>query len=69
MGWTSGSSGVRTRTGRIIDSPAQAGGWPSLARKTRALELPENPNEVDPATGYTKIELWLHKLAAEVEGR
>jgi len=60
---------VRTRTGRIIDSPAQAGGWPSLARKTRALELPENPNEVDPATGYTKIELWLHKLAAEVEGR
>lgn len=60
---------VRSRTGRIIDSPSQVGGWPVLARNTRALQLPADPNGVDRASGYTNIELWLHQLAAEVEGR
>lgn len=60
---------VRTRTGRIIDSPSQVGGWPSVAQRTRVLSLPDNPNAIDPTTGYTNLELWLHRLAAEVEGR
>lgn len=45
-----------------------AGGWPVMARHTRPLVLPTDHNEVT-SSGYTKLELWLHKMAAEVEGR
>jgi pectate lyase len=68
---------VRNGTGRIINCVASngtprcelnAGGWPQLAENRRPLTLPSNPNEVTPS-GYTRLELWLHELAAEVEGR
>lgn len=68
---------VKTRTGQIINcvSPngtarcnKNAGGWPKLAENQRPLELPANPNQVT-ESGYTNLELWLHKMAAEVEGR
>ncbi|HEY0939618.1 MAG TPA: hypothetical protein VGE08_05940 [Steroidobacter sp.] len=45
-----------------------AGGWPSLAQNKRTLQLPANPNTVT-ASGYTNLELWLHDMAAQVEGR
>jgi hypothetical protein len=68
---------VRNRTGRIINCVASngtercklnAGGWPSIPNNTRALTLPSNPNTVT-SSGYTNLELWLHRMAAEVEGR
>lgn len=69
--------GVRSRTGQIINCVApngtarcakNGGGWPVLAENHRALTLPANPNTVT-ASGYTNLELWLHKMSAEVEGR
>lgn len=68
---------VRDRTGRVITCVAangtsycskNAGGWPTLAQNTRVLALPANHKEVTPS-GYTRLELWLHELAAKVEGR
>jgi hypothetical protein len=68
---------VRDRSGRIINCVSadgserckkNAGGWPKLAENRRALTLPSDHNEVT-ASGYTKLELWLHEMAAQVEGR
>ena len=58
---------VTSRTGGIIDSPSQVGGYPSLAVNYRALALPANPNTVT-ASGYTNLELWLHQMATAVGG-
>lgn len=67
---------VRDGTGRIINCVSangtdrcakNAGGWPTLAENRRALTLPENPNELT-ESGYTRLEEWLHEMAAEVEG-
>lgn len=69
--------GVRDRTGQIINCVApngtarcnkNAGGWPVMAENRRVLTLPGNPNEVT-ASGYTNLELWLHSMSAEVEGK
>jgi pectate lyase len=69
---------VKNGTGRIIncvsdDGSARcsknAGGWPSLARNTRRLTLPDDPHQDDDGDGYTNVEEWLHAMAAEVEGR
>jgi hypothetical protein len=60
---------VRTKTGRIIDSPSDVGGWPILAQNRRALTTPANPNRDDDGDGYTNLEEWLHQMAAQVEGR
>jgi hypothetical protein len=68
---------VRAGTGRIINCVApngsarcsrNGGGWPSVPQNRRALTLPANPNTVT-ASGYTNLELWLHDMAADVEGR
>jgi hypothetical protein len=68
---------VRSRTGGTINCVApngtarcnkNAGGWPTMAENTRALTLPADPNAVT-ASGYTNLELWLHQMAADVEGR
>jgi hypothetical protein len=71
-------SGVRTRTGRIINCvnpdsarpkcAQNAGGWPVLAQNSKALVLPANPNGLH-SSGYTNLEVWLHEMAAQVEGR
>jgi hypothetical protein len=70
-------SQTRAGTGRIINCVAangttrcnrNGGGWPTLAQNRRALTLPANPNEVT-ASGYTNLELWLHRMSAQVEGR
>jgi hypothetical protein len=69
--------GIKKRTGRIIncvtaDGSARckmnAGGWPSLTEQKRSLTLPANHSSLT-ASGYTNLELWLHKMAAEVEGK
>jgi hypothetical protein len=68
---------VRARTGRIINCVApngsercnrNGGGWPSVPENRRELTLPADPNTVT-ASGYTNLELWLHGMAADVEGR
>jgi hypothetical protein len=56
-----------TRTGWIIDSPGQVGGWPNLPKTVRAFVIPDNPNGDDDGDGYTNIEEVLHQMAAEVE--
>ena len=68
---------VRDLTVRIVNcvSPngterceRNAGGWPTLASNKRTLMLPAEHKAVTPS-GYTKLELWLHDMAAQVEGR
>jgi hypothetical protein len=68
---------VRNRSGQIINCVApngtarcnkNAGGWPTLAENHRALTVPADPNTVT-ANGYTKLEVWLHDMSAQVEGR
>lgn len=68
---------VRNATGRIINCVAangsarcarNGGGWPTVAENRRALTLPANPDTVT-ASGYTNLELWLHNMSADVEGR
>jgi hypothetical protein len=63
------TNGVRTGTGRIIDSPSQVGGWPTLSQNRRPFTLPSNPNSDDDGDGYTNLEEVLHQMAATVEGR
>ncbi len=55
--------------GAIIDSPSDVGVWPILVENTRLLTLPDNPHGDDDGDCYTNLEEWLHKLAAEVEGK
>jgi len=59
-------AGVVAEDGRIIDSQDDVGGWPTLAENTRALTLPDNPND-DSGNGYTNLEVWLHGYADAVE--
>ncbi len=60
---------VIARTGSLIDSQQEVGGWPAEPGRRRVLDLPENPNADDDGDGYTNLEHWLHEHAAEVEGR
>lgn len=68
---------VRAGTGRIINCVAangstrcsrNGGGWPASPQNRRALTLPDSPNTVT-ASGYTNLEIWLHRMSAQVEGR
>jgi hypothetical protein len=69
--------GVKNGTGHVINCVAangtarcalNAGGYPALASNRRTLTPPASPNTVG-ADGYTNLELWLHKMSAQVEGR
>ena len=60
---------VRDRTGQIIQSQGDVGGWPELERKRRKLTVPDNPSADDDGDGYTNLEEWLHSFSAEVEGK
>jgi hypothetical protein len=60
---------VKNRTGRIIDSQSQVGGWPNLPQTYRAFNIPNNPHGDDSGNGYTNIEEVLYRMALEVEGR
>jgi hypothetical protein len=59
-------SEVTSRSGRVISSQNDVGGWPTLAVNTRSLALPSNPHTVT-SSGYTNLENWLHGMAAAVE--
>lgn len=50
------TQGVRDRTGRIIDSQADVGGYPDVEMTRRKLAVPE-----------TDIEAWLRRMASELE--
>jgi len=56
-------------TGRIIDSQAEVGGFPSLAKNVRVFDAGTNPNGDDDGDGYTNVEEILHQMAAQAEGK
>jgi hypothetical protein len=58
---------VRNRTGQIIDSQNQVGGWPYLAQNTRPFVAPYSPNGDDDGDGYTNLEEVLQQMAHAVE--
>jgi hypothetical protein len=58
---------VREKTGRIIASQEDVGGWPELKETHRKLSVPEHPNSDDDGDGYTNLEEWLHGYARAVE--
>lgn len=60
---------VQTRTGRIIDSQNDVGGWPNLAMNIRPLTPPSDPNGDEDGDGSTNLEEWLHAFTADVAGR
>ncbi|MBC8868681.1 MAG: hypothetical protein H8E44_04660, partial [Planctomycetes bacterium] len=59
---------IRSRTGKILKSQVDVGGWPELAENRRKLTVPDNPNGDDNRDGYTNLEEWLHGFTADVEG-
>ena len=54
-------SEAQNRTGSVISSQNEVGGWPTLAVNTRALTLPLNQHTVT-SSGYTGLELWLQRV-------
>jgi hypothetical protein len=60
---------VESRTGKIIDSQQEIGGWPALQKNYRSFTIPADPHGDDDGDGYTNIEEVLHQMAAQVEGR
>ncbi len=59
---------LANRSGRIIDKPGDAGGYPTLAVNVRSLALPRYANSDDNKNGYTNLEEWLATFTAQVEG-
>jgi len=60
---------VRTRTGKMIDSQEDVGGFPDLANNIRKLQIPVNPHSDPDNDKYTNLEEWLYKLHLELLGR
>jgi hypothetical protein len=59
---------LTNRSGRIIDAPADVGGYPALAVNVRSLAVPRDANGDDNKNGYTNLEEWLATFTAQVEG-
>lgn len=55
--------GVRKKTGRIIDSQNDVGGWPVLAERRETFVVPPDPHGDSDGDGYTNLEERLHELA------
>lgn len=53
---------VRERTGTIIDSQSEVGGFPDDEQASHTLAIPEDPNSDDDEDGYTNLEEWIHSL-------
>ena len=60
-------SGVANRTGGIINSQRDVGGWPVLEQNGRVLTPPSQPNALVDFVGRTAIEKWLEAIARGVE--
>jgi hypothetical protein len=60
-------SEVTNRTGSVVRSQTQVGGWPAMAVNTRLLTPPANPHAIQ-SSGYTALEEWLQGFASAVEG-
>ncbi len=59
---------IRKRAGSFLQDLVGEDPWaPADVRHTRALELPNDPSGDDDGDGYTNLEEWLHRLAAQVE--
>ena len=57
---------ITDRTGKIIDSQEEVGGWPDLASNVITLAIPADPNGDANGNGYTNLEEWLHQLSADL---
>lgn len=55
-------SQIEQRTGKIINSPAEVGGFLTLEETRQAFVAPQDPNADDDADGYTNLEEVLHAL-------
>ena len=60
-------SETKSRTGKVIDSQSQVGGWPTLAQNKRAFTAPTNPNGDDDGDGYTNLEEVLQQMASALQ--
>lgn len=60
---------VSSRTGRIIDSQQDVGGWPGALPTFRKFVAPAHPEGDDDRDGYTNLEEELYRLAMIVERR
>jgi hypothetical protein len=58
---------TRTRSGKVIDSQKQVGGYPTLSVNKRAFVEPANPNGDADGDGYTDLEELLFSLAKDLE--
>jgi hypothetical protein len=58
---------VPNRTSDKAGAGTAADGFPTLAANTRALTVPDNPNQVVDAVGRTRIEQWLESYAVALE--
>jgi hypothetical protein len=58
---------ARYRTGRIITTQGEVGGFPVLAQNRRPLTVPADPHVVVDAHGRTRVEAWLEGFARALE--
>lgn len=56
-----------SRSGKIINSQYDVGGWPELKVNIVILDIPNNPTGDDNGDGYTNLEEWLHRFSSNVE--